>query len=244
MQPVMLITGGSRGIGEATVRLAAANGYAVVVNYGSSAERANSLAAELRRDGATATAIGADVADEVSVLAMFEQIDREFGQLDVLVNNAATAAGYGKLIDIDVAATKRMLDVNVLGSIVCCREALKRMIPRESGSIINISSAAAKIGGVGEWVDYAASKGAIDTLTIGLAREVATTGVRVNGVRPGLIDTEFNDHASPGRLDRMAPMIPMQRAGTPHEIAEAVLWLASPAASYVTGSTIDVTGGR
>jgi NAD(P)-dependent dehydrogenase (short-subunit alcohol dehydrogenase family) len=244
MQQVMIVTGGSRGIGAAIVRRAVANGYSVAINYGSSQAAAEALATEIRAGGGTAIAVGADVADEHQVMAMFERVDRELGPVDVLVNNAATAAGYGNLIDIDVAATKRMLDVNVLGTIVCCREALKRMSPRGSGSIINISSAAARLGGVGEWVDYAASKGAIDTLSLGLAREVAATGVRVNAIRPGLIDTEFNDHASPGRLDRMAPNIPMQRAGSADEVAQSVLWLASPEASYVTGAILDVTGGR
>jgi NAD(P)-dependent dehydrogenase (short-subunit alcohol dehydrogenase family) len=244
MQQVMIVTGGSRGIGAAIVRRAAANGYSVAINYGTSQAAADALAAEITAGGGTAIAVGADVADEHQVMAMFERVDRELGPVDVLVNNAATAAGYGNLVDIDVAATKRMLEVNVLGTIVCCREALKRMLPRRSGSIINISSAAARLGGVGEWVDYAASKGAIDTLSLGLAREVAATGVRVNAIRPGLIDTEFNDHASPGRLDRMAPNIPMQRAGTADEVAESVLWLCSPAASYVTGAILDVTGGR
>ena len=243
-RPIMLVTGASRGIGAATARMAAQRGYAVAVNYAASATAADELVAELRAAGHDALAVRADVADEADVVAMFEAVDERLGPLDVLVNNAGTAGGYGHLVDLDAQATRRMLDVNVLGSMLCCREALKRMLPRRSGSIVNVSSAAARVGGATEWVNYAASKGAIDTLSVGLAREVASAGVRVNAIRPGLVDTDFNDHATPGRLERILPALPMGRCGTVEEIAESILWLAGPAASYVTGAVLDVTGAR
>lgn len=241
-KPVMLVTGGSRGIGAAVCRLAAANGYAVIVNYTASADAASTLVDDIDNGS---IAVQADVADEGAVLAMFAEIDERFGRIDVLVNNAGVAGSYGALDTYTVEALDRLWAVNLTGPFVCAREAARRM--RDSGhggSIINISSKAAVLGGSNEWVHYAASKGGIDTMTIGLAKELAPHGIRVNAVRPGLIESDFHLHATPGRVERMLPLIPMQRAGTSEEVAEAVLWLASEAASYVTGAFIEVTGGR
>jgi len=242
MNPVMLVTGASRGIGAAVARLAAAAGYTVVVNYVSNSEAAAAVVDEIGNDS---FAVGADVGDESSLLAMFAEIDERCGRLDVLVNNAGIAGGYGPLDTYTVDALQRLWAVNLTGPFLCAREAARRM--RDSGrggSIINISSKAAVLGGTNEWVHYAASKGGIDTMTIGLAKELAPHGIRVNAVRPGLIDSDFHLHATPGRVERMTPLIPMQRAGTADEVAEAVVWLASDAASYVTGAFIEVTGGR
>jgi NAD(P)-dependent dehydrogenase (short-subunit alcohol dehydrogenase family) len=239
---VMLVTGASRGIGAAITRQAAAGGYSVIVNYAASADVANALADEI---GNGSIAIQADVGDEGAVLEMFAEIDTRFGRLDVLVNNAGIAGGYGTLDTYTVDALEHLWAVNLTGPFVCAREAADRMrAGGRGGSIINISSKAAVLGGPNEWVHYAASKGAIDTMTTGLAKELAPHNIRVNAVRPGLIESDFHLHATPGRVERMAPLIPMQRAGTTDEVAEAVLWLASPAASYVTGAFIDVTGGR
>lgn len=239
--PVMLVTGASRGIGAAVSRLAAAAGYAVVVNYVSNADAADALVAEL---GNGSFAVQADVADEAAVLSMFAEIDDRLGRLHVLVNNAGTAGSYGTLDTYTAAALERLWAVNLTGPFLCAREAAMRMRNIEGASIINISSKAAVLGGPNEWVHYAASKGGIDTMTIGLSKELAPYGIRVNGVRPGLIESDFHLHATPGRIERMTPHVPMHRAGTPAEVAEAVLWLASPAASYVTGAFIDVSGGR
>jgi len=245
-RPVMLITGASRGIGAAIAR-AAAPTYDLVLNYAVSSAAAQQLADELRAVGCRAEPVQADVGDEAQMLAMFEQLDKSFGRLDVLVNNAGIAGGYGTLDVVNSEMLARLWAVNITGPFVCAREAAARMRTDRGGrggSIVNISSKAAVLGGSGEWVFYAASKGALDTMTIGLAKELATVGVRVNGVRPGLIESDFHLHAPPGRVERMAPSIPMQRSGTADEVAAAVLWLASPAASYVTGTFIDVTGGR
>ena len=240
--PVMLVTGASRGIGAAIARLAAAAGYTVVVNYAASADVAEVLAKEI---GNASFAVQADVGDERDVLAMFAEIDKRCGRIDVLVNNAGIAGSYGTLDTYTVESMQRLWAVNLTGPFVCAREAANRMRARgRGGSIINISSKAAVLGGTNEWVHYAASKGGIDTMTTGLAKELAPHGIRVNAVRPGLIESDFHLHATPGRVDRMLPVIPMQRAGTAEEVAEAVVWLASPAASYVTGAFIDVTGGR
>ncbi len=241
-RPVMLVTGGSRGIGGAICRLAAGAGYTVVVNYARSAEVATSMASEI---GNGSIAVRADVGDEAAVMAMFSEVDARLGRLDVLVNNAGIAGSYGTLDSYTVEALEQLWAVNLTGPFVCAREAAKRM--REAGhggSIVNISSKAAVLGGSNEWVHYAASKGGIDTMTIGLAKELAPHGIRVNAVRPGLVESDFHLYAPAGRVERMMPMVPMQRAGTPDEVAEAVLWLASPAASYVTGAFIEVTGGR
>jgi NAD(P)-dependent dehydrogenase (short-subunit alcohol dehydrogenase family) len=241
---VILVTGGARGIGAAVARAAAATGATVVVNYTTSATAADELVAELGNDS---IAVGADVADEDQVLAMFATIDATFGRLDALVNNAGIAGGYGSLEVVSAPMLARLFAVNVGGAFVCAREAAARMRTDRGGrggSIVNISSKAAVLGGSGEWVHYAASKGALDTMTTGIAKELAPFGVRVNSVRPGLIVSDFHDHAPPGRVERMAPMIPMLRSGSPAEVAAAVVWLASPAASYVTGAFIDVAGGR
>jgi NAD(P)-dependent dehydrogenase (short-subunit alcohol dehydrogenase family) len=241
---VMLVTGAARGIGAAIARQAVADGYRVVVNFAASEAAAAALVAELGDD---AISIRADVADEAAVEAMFATIDQRFGRVDVLVNNAGIAGGYGALDTVTAPMMHRLFAVNVTGAFVCAREAARRMrtdLGGTGGSIINLSSKAAVLGGPNEWVHYAATKGAIDTMTTGLAKELAAVGVRVNAVRPGLIESDFHDIAPPGRVDRMAPIIPMLRAGTGAEVAEAVLWLASPAASYVTGAFLDVTGGR
>jgi NAD(P)-dependent dehydrogenase (short-subunit alcohol dehydrogenase family) len=239
---VMLVTGASRGIGAAVSRLAARAEYSVVVNYASSADAAAELVDEIGNDS---FAVRADVGDEDAVLAMFAEIDERCDRLDVLVNNAGIAGSYGTLDSYTVAALERLWAVNLTGPFICAREAAARMrADGRGGSIVNISSKAAVLGGTNEWVHYAASKGAIDTMTIGLAKELAPYGIRVNAVRPGLIESDFHTHASPGRIERMTPLVPMQRVGTADEVAEAVLWLASPAASYVTGAFIEVTGGR
>ncbi|MEY2400115.1 MAG: hypothetical protein QOJ08_226 [Ilumatobacteraceae bacterium] len=239
---VMLVTGASRGIGAAVARQAAAAGYSVIVNYAASAGIAEALAKEIGNDS---YAVRADVGDEGAILAMFAELDDRFGRLDVLVNNAGIAGGYGTLDTYTVEALERLWSVNLTGPFVCAREAAHRMrADGRGGSIVNISSKAAVLGGPNEWVHYAASKGAIDTMTTGLAKELAPHNIRVNAVRPGLIESDFHLFATPGRIERMTPMVPMQRVGTPDEVAEAVLWLASPAASYVTGAFIEVTGGR
>ncbi len=249
---VVLVTGGSRGIGAATSLQLAKAGYAVVVNYTASQATADKLCESIALAGGTALGLQADVADEAQVLAMFAAIDAKFGRLDALVNNAGVVDMTARLDEMSVARWKRMFDINVIGSLLCAREAVKRMSTRygqkyggRGGAIVNLSSAAAKIGSPGQYLDYAASKGAIDTLTMGLAKEVAAEGIRVNGVRPGIIDTDI--HASggiPDRASQMAPQVPMRRAGSADEVASAIVWLLSDAASYVTGTTIDVTGGR
>jgi NAD(P)-dependent dehydrogenase (short-subunit alcohol dehydrogenase family) len=248
MNPTLLITGGSRGIGAATALLAAQRGYAVAVNYTSHAEAANEVVRQIRASGGNAIAVQADVAEEAQVLAMFATIDAQLGRLTALVNNAGVVDVAARVEEMSVARLKRMFDINVLGSFLCAREAVKRMSTRHGGlggAIVNVSSVAARLGGAGQYVDYAASKGAIDTLTVGLAKEVALEGIRVNAVRPGIIETEI--HASggqPERAQQMAPMVPMQRAGSALEVAQTIVWLLSAQASYTTGSLLDVTGGR
>jgi len=248
MNPTLLITGGSRGIGAATALLAAQRGYAVAVNYTRHAEAANEVVRQIRASGGHAIAVQADVAEEAQVLAMFESIDAQLGRLTALVNNAGVVDVAARVDEMSVARLKRMFDINVLGSFLCAREAVKRMSTRHGGlggAIVNVSSVAARLGGAGQYVDYAASKGAIDTLTVGLAKEVALEGIRVNAVRPGIIKTEI--HASggqPERAQQMAPMVPMQRAGSALEVAQAIVWLLSTDSSYTTGSLLDVTGGR
>jgi len=245
-RPVLLVTGGSRGIGAAIAHMAAPR-YDVVVNYTSHAVAANAVVADVRAAGSQAIAVRADVADESAVVAMFAEIDEHFGRLDVLVNNAGIAGGYGTLDIVTSEMLQRLWAVNVTGAFVCAREAAHRMRTDRGGtggSIINISSKAAVLGGSTEWVHYAASKGALDTMTSGLSKELALVGVRVNSVRPGLIDSDFHVHAPEGRSERVRPTVPMQRSGSPEEVAAAVLWLASAEASYVTGTFLDVTGGR
>ena len=242
----MMITGAGRGIGAAIAR-SAAQRYHLLLNYSVSADAAEGLAAELRETGCSVATVQADVADEADVLRMFATVDEQFGRVDVLVNNAGIAGGYGPLDTVSSDMLTRLWAVNITGPFLCAREAASRMrtdTGGRGGSIINISSKAAVLGGPNEWVYYAASKGALDTMTTGLAKELANVGVRVNAVRPGLIESDFHLHAPPGRVERMAPEIPMERSGTPAEVATAVLWLASAEASYVTGAFIDVTGGR
>lgn len=245
--PVMLITGASSGIGAATAILAAERGYDVVITYLSNREQAEAIAQKIIALGRRALCVQADVGIESDVLNLFAQLDNHFGRLDVLVNNAAILRQ--KLFrDIQVAELEKVFAVNVIGSFICAREAIKRMGKNnggDGGAIVNISSIAARFGSPFEYIDYAASKGAIDTFTMGLAKEVATEGIRVNCVRPGIINTELHTKGGEaGRIARIAPTIPMQRAGEVDEIAKTILWLASDEASYITGSLVDVSGGR
>ena len=245
---VLLVTGGSRGIGAAVARLAAARGYAVGVNYRSRRDAADAVVAGIAGAGGRAVALQADVAVEAEVVRLFEACDRELGAITALVNNAGILETQMRVEAMDAARITRIFATNVVGSFLCAREAVRRMSTRHGGrggAIVNLSSGAARLGAPGEYVDYAASKGAIDTFTIGLAQEVATEGIRVNGVRAGYIYTEM--HASggePNRVDRVKAFVPMRRGGQPEEVAEAVLWLLSDASAFTTGSFIDVTGGR
>ncbi|WP_256752032.1 SDR family oxidoreductase [Mesorhizobium sp. Mes31] len=247
-QKVLLVTGGSRGIGAAICRLGSKAGYRVAVNYASNQAAADALVSEIKTAGGEAFAVKGDVGSEADVVAMFGAVDRAYGRLDAFVNNAGIVDAKARVDEMDVSRLERMMRINVVGSFLCAREAVKRMSTRHGGpggSIVNISSAAAVLGAPGEYVDYAASKGAIDTFTIGLAREVALEGIRVNAVRPGLIDTEI--HASggqPDRIERFRDILPMRRAGTADEVAGAVLYLLSDAASYTTGAILNVSGGR
>ena len=248
MDKVLLVTGGSRGIGAATCLLAARQGWAVAVNYTANSLAADEVVREIRAAGGRAMAVQADVADEAQVLRMFEQVDAKFGRLTGLVNNAGVVDVTARVEDMSVARWKRMFDINVIGSLICAREAVRRMSTQHGGSggsIVNLSSAAARLGAPGQYVDYAAAKGAIDAFTIGLAKEVAAEGIRVNAVRPGLIETEI--HASgglPNRVMDLQHQVPMQRGGSAEEVAEAIVWLLSDSASYTTMSLIDVSGGR
>lgn len=248
MSRVMLITGASRGIGAATARLAAHRGYALCLNYHQRSDAANAVLEQVRGLGVTAIAVQADVADETQVLHMFEAIDREFGRLDVLVNNAGMLEQQMRLEQMDAARWTRVLGANVIGSFLCAREAIKRMSTRHGGrggAIVNLSSVATRLGAPGEYIDYAAAKGAIDSMTLGLAKEVASEGIRVNAVRPGVIHTDI--HAAggePDRVERVKASVPMGRGGQAEEIAEAILWLASEQASYTSGALLDVAGGR
>lgn len=248
MQPVMLITGASRGIGATTALLAAERGYAVALNYRREREAAQALVAQITAAGGKAGAFAADVANEEDVLRLFREVDQAFGRLDVLVNNAGILERQMRLEDMDVARLQRVFAVNVTGTFLCCREAVKRMARKhggKGGSIVNVSSMASRLGSPNEYVDYAAAKGAVDSLTIGLAKEVAGEGIRVNAVRPGLIKTEI--HASggePGRVERLQSAIPLGRGGEAEEVARAILFLASDESSYSTGSFVDVSGGR
>lgn len=248
MSKVMLITGASRGIGAATARLAAANGYGLCLTFRQRQDAAEELLDEVRALGARAIAVEADVSDEAQVAHLFSALDAEFGSLDVLVNNAGILERQMRLDEMDSARLERVFAVNVFGSFFCAREAVRRMSTRHGGrggAIVNVSSIASKLGAPNEYIDYAAAKGAIDSMTLGLAKEVASEGIRVNAVRPGVIRTDI--HASggePGRVERVSASVPMGRGGEAEEVAEAILWLASEKASYTNGALLDVSGGR
>ena len=245
---VMLITGGGRGIGAASARLAAQRGYAVAVNYEKNRDAAQAVVDEIKSAGGTALAVAANVAAEADVLRMFETVDRALGRIDALVNNAGIVDRGTRVEDMSAARIARMLAVNVTGSFLCAREAVKRMSRRHGGAggaIVNVSSIAARLGGAGEYVDYAAAKGAIDTFTVGLAKEVGPEGIRVNAVRPGVIRTDIHlASGDPARVERIGATAPLQRPGEAEEVARTILWLASDEASYLTGTLVDVTGGR
>ncbi len=248
MSRIVLITGASRGIGAATARLAAVRGYDVAVNYHQHREGAETVAESVRDQGRRALTVRADIADERQIMGMFQNIDEQLGPLNALVNNAGILQPQSRLEDMTAERLQRLFAVNITGTLLCAREAVGRMSVRKGGTggaMVNVSSMAARLGSPDEYVDYAASKGAVDSLTIGLAKELAADRIRVNAVRPGIIDTDI--HASggePDRLSRVAPSVPMQRGGTAREVAEAICWLLSDQAAYCTGTFIDVSGGR
>ena len=248
MEQVLLITGGSRGIGAATALLAARQGYAVAVNYTVNSLAADEVVRQIRASGGMAVTVQADVSKEADVLAMFKKVDAKLGRLTALVNNAGVVDTASRVDAMSLERLQRMFAINVFASFVCAREAIKRMSTQHGGTggaIVNVSSAASRLGSPGQYVDYAAAKGAIDTFTIGLAKEVASEGIRVNAVRPGIIETDI--HASGGLPDRardVAPQVPMQRAGSAEEVAESIVWLLGESSSYTTGALLDVTGGR
>lgn len=248
MPKILLITGASRGIGAATAVLAAAQDWQVAVNYAANSLAADAVVRQIRASGGVAIAVQADVSLEADVLRLFETVDAKLGRLDGLVNNAGVVDQAQRVDEMSVARLERMWAINITSSFVCAREAVRRMSSRHGGAggaIVNLSSAAARLGSPGQYVDYAASKAAVDAFTLGLAKEVALEGIRVNAVRPGIIETDI--HASGGEPDRASQMaihVPMQRAGSAHEVAQAICWLLSEASSYTTGSILDVTGGR
>ena len=248
MNKIVIITGGSRGIGAATARLAAASGYAVCISYLRNSEAADAVVQDIVNAGGKAMAVAADVSVEDDIMRLFEQVDAQLGRVTALVNNAGILERHMRVEEMDAGRLSRVLAANVIGSFLCAREAVKRMSTRHGGSggaIVNLSSAASRLGSPNEYVDYAASKGAIDTFTKGLALEVAAEGIRVNAVRPGIIDTDI--HASggaPDRVEKLRGSIPMQREGSAEEVADAILYLMSDRSSYVTASIVEVTGGR
>ncbi len=241
---VMIVTGAARGIGAATARLAGARGYAVAVNYRTAQQRAEALAVEIESAGGRAIVVQGDVAEEADMVRLFETVDRVLGPVTALVNNAGITGPVRRVADIDLPTLRSVFDINVIGCVLAAREAVRRMSTErggKGGAIVNVSSRASGLGSGGEFIHYAASKGAVDSFTTGLARELAREGIRVNAVNPGLIDTEIHEE---GRLARMLPVVPMARVGTAEEVAEAILWLLSDAASYVTGAFVHVSGGR
>jgi NAD(P)-dependent dehydrogenase (short-subunit alcohol dehydrogenase family) len=244
----LIVTGASRGIGAAVATLAGERGYAVAVNFATSEDEATKVVNAILAGGGRAAAIQADVSREKDILRLFQTAERDLGPIKALVNNAGVTGGFARVEEVSSAAIANVFAVNVSGTILCSREAVRRMSTRRGGTggaIVNISSIAARTGAAGEWVHYAASKGAIDSFTIGLAREVATEGIRVNAVAPGLVDTGLHAaNGEPGRLQRLMGTIPMGRPGMPHEVAEGVLWLLSPAASFTTGTILEIGGGR
>jgi NAD(P)-dependent dehydrogenase (short-subunit alcohol dehydrogenase family) len=243
-----IVTGASRGIGAATARLLASRGFAILVNYANDADAAERVVAGIRTAGGTALAFRADVSKEADVVAMFDAAMRDLGYVAALVNNAGVTGGFSRLEDVSITSVEQMLAVNVLGAILCAREAVRRMSAKRNGrggAIVNVGSLAARIGGAGEWVHYAASKAAVHTLTIGLAREVAADGIRVNCLAPGLVETELHArNGQPDRLERLRPGIPLGRPGTAEEVAAGIAWLLSDESSYVTGAVLEMGGGR
>lgn len=245
---MLIVTGASRGIGGAVALAAADAGYAVAVNYVRDEAAANRIVDQIHRRGGEACAIGANIGRESEIIHLFQRAEEELGPIRALVNNAGITGGFARVDEINAAMLDQLMAINVIGSMLCAREAVKRMSTRygkSGGAIVNITSLAARTGGSGEWVHYAATKGAMNSFTIGLAREVAAENIRVNAVSPGLIETDIHSAAGePDRLQRMVPSIPMKRAGLPAEIAAGVIWLLSPAASYVTGTILEIGGGR
>ncbi len=244
----LIVTGGGRGIGAATARIAAQRGYAVCINYLRDRASAEAVVQDIREEGGSAIAVAGDVAAEKDVLHLFEACDRSLGPLAALVNNAGIVATKARVDEIGVERLQRLMSVNIVGAFLCAREAIKRMSTKhggKGGAIVNVSSGAARLGSPSEWVDYAASKGAIDTMTLGLSKELAGDGIRVNCVRPGFVNTDIHAGAGePNRIERLRDSIPMKRGGEPEEVARAIVWLLSDEASYSTGAILDVTGGR